>query len=91
MIIIYFIIDFVVMNLLPINTYFFVIDIDRNKSFYVVAVGIILDLLYSKLLFNVILLYCFYYVVRRLNIKKKYRFLKNIIFYLLFFIMGIYL
>ena len=90
MISLYFIIDFIVMSLFPINTYFIVLDIEKNSNFFVVVVCFILYLIYGNLLVSVFL-YLFYFIVKYFNFNKKYRLLKNILFYMLFYLIGIYL
>ncbi len=89
MIIVYFIIDFIISLLLPINTYFIVIDIDKNKLSNVIIVGILLDIFSGKVLVNLIIFGGIYLILRKLNIKRKYRLVKNIILYSLFMIVGI--
>lgn len=91
MIILYFLIDFVICNLLSVFTYFIVIDIDGNSLFDVLSVGILLDCLYGRLFINTILLVVLYYLIRLLKVKNKYRFLKNVLVYFVCVLIGIYL
>jgi hypothetical protein len=91
MIIIYFIFDFILMNMLPISTYFFVIDIDRSSKWSVLIVGILLDFIYGMLFVNTILLFCLYLLMRSIKVGGRYRVVKNLIIYLLFMVVGIYL
>ena len=88
MIIIGFIIDYIVMLLLPINTYFIGHEIDKNKIYNVIIVGIILDIIFSKLFINTIILVSIYLVVKYLNIKNKYYYIKNFIIFSLFCLIG---
>lgn len=83
MIILYFIIDYIVMLLLPISTCFIVWDIEKNKIFNVFIIGIIVDILYRKLLLFTCFLLSIYYFFKKINVKNKYRFLKNVIVYVI--------
>lgn len=83
MIVLYFIIDYVLMLLLPINTYFIVLDIDKNNLYSVLIVGIIFDLLYSELFLFTGSLLIAYFIVKKLAIKRKYSVFKNAVLYLL--------
>lgn len=83
MIVLYFIIDYVLMLLLPINTYFIVLDIDKNNLYSVLIVGIIFDLLYSELFLFTGSLLIAYFILKKLAIKRKYSVFKNAILYLL--------
>ena len=91
MIVFYFLIDLIVCNFFPFFTCFITIDIDRNDLFDVVVVTILLSCIYGRLFVNSFVLVTLYYVVRCLNIKKKYRLLKNIVVYVIFLLVGIYL
>lgn len=81
MIIIYFIIDYIVMSLLPVSTYFILLDLEKNKIFDVVVVGFIIDILYRKFFLFTVFLLILYCIFKKINVKNKYRFLKNIIVY----------
>ena len=48
MYIINFIIDYLVMIFLPINTYFILNDLDKNKLFSIFLVGILVDIMFNK-------------------------------------------
>lgn len=85
MIIINFILDYIVMLLLPFNTYFIIFNIDKSNRYSVFVVGLLLDIMYHKLFFNLIILMLFYYVVKKLNISKRYYYLKNIVLFLIYF------
>ena len=79
------------MNMLPISTYFFVIDIDRSNKWSVLIVGMLLDFIYGMLFVNTILLFCLYLLMRSIKVGGRYRVVKNLIIYLLFMVVGIYL
>ena len=84
MIVIGFIVDYIIMMLFPFNSYFIVYNLDKNRLFNIIMIGILVDLLYDKLFFSIflILLYLF---VRRLMVKDRYSFVKNIILYVIFY------
>lgn len=84
MIIIGFIIDYIVMLLFPFNSYSIVYELDKNKIVDVIIVGIVFGLLYGKILFFFVLL-GLYLFFKKLNFKKKYSWLKNMLLYLIFF------
>lgn len=86
MIIINFIIDYLVMIFLPINTYFILNDLDKNKLFSIFLVGILVDIMFNKLFVFLIILIAFYLVLKKLRVKKKYYYIKNIIIFLLFYL-----
>lgn len=86
MIIINFIIDYLIMVLLPVNSFFIVNEIDKNNIFNVVIVGILVDIMYHKILAFLLILIILFIVVKKLNIRSKYYYIKNIILYILFFI-----
>lgn len=83
MIIKYFIIDYIVMFLLPVNTCFIVWDIEKNKIIDVFIIGVIIDILYRKLLLFTCFLLIIYFIFKMVGIKNKYRLLKNIIVYVI--------
>ena len=84
MIIVGFIVDYIVMLLFPFNSYFILYELDYNKLFNVVIIGLLVDLLYGKFLFT-ILLVVIYFVLKKLRFKKKYWFIKNMLVFLIFF------
>lgn len=86
MIILNFILDYIVMIFLPIDTYFIVNDLDKNKIFNVILVGGLLDIMYHKLFIFLIILLSLYLIVRKMKIKNKYYYIKNIILFMVFFI-----
>lgn len=87
MIIIGFILDYLVMLLFPFNSYFIVYNLDKNKLFSVFLVSIIVDSIYSKVFFAIFIL-GLYFILKKLKIKEKYSFIKNIVLYLIFFNVG---
>ena len=86
MIVLYFIIDYLVMLFLPINTCFIVLDIDKNKISNIFIIGIIFDILYSKYFLFTCFVLVLYLFIKLLKIKRKYRLVMNTFIYLLFFI-----
>lgn len=86
MIILNFILDYIVMIFLPIDTYFIVNDLDKNKIFNIILVGGLLDIMYHKLFIFLIILLSLYLIVRKVKIKNKYYYMKNIILFMVFFI-----
>ncbi len=80
-----FLFDYLVMLFLPINTYFVVVDLDKNRLLSVVFIGLLLDFMYRKLFINLIILVVFFLLLKIINIKKKYWLVKNIVIYILYF------
>ena len=91
MIYLYFLIDYIVMLLLPINVYFVVWNIDKNKLYNVIFVGFLIDIMYHKLLLYAIVLLLFYYLSKKIKIKKEFYLIKNIVIYLLFYYITNYI
>ena len=85
MIIFGFIVDYLFLIALSIDTYFFVKDIDKNKLFSVFVVGMLLDMIYHKIFINLFILVLFYFVVKKMKIKNRYYYLKNIILFIIYF------
>mgnify|MGYP003307080534 CR=1 FL=1 len=85
MIILNFIIDYLVLILLPVNTFFIVNELDKNKLFNVVFIGLLVDIMYHKLFIFLLSILFLYLVVRKLKIKNKYYYLKNIMLFIIFF------
>ena len=86
MIILNFIIDYVVMIFLPIDTFFIVNEIDKNNLFYICLVGGLVDIMYNKLFVFLIIILFFYLIIKKLRIKSKYYYSKNIVVFILFFV-----
>ena len=84
MIIVGFIVDFFIMLLFPFNSYALVYDVDKNKLFDVIVVGILFSVMYGKILFFFFIL-GLYLALKRLRVKNKYSFIKNILLYFVFF------
>lgn len=79
------ILDFLINLFLPINSYFIIGNIDKNKIFYVIVVGIILDILFRRWFLYLGLLLSFYFILKIIKIKKRYRLRVNILVYVVFF------
>ena len=79
------ILDFLINLFLPINSYFIIGNIDKNKIFYVIVVGIILDILFRRCFLYLGLLLSFYFILKIIKIKKRYRLGVNILVYVVFF------
>ncbi len=79
------ILDFLINLFLPINSYFIIGNIDKNKIFYVIVVGIILDILFRRWFLYLVLLLSFYFILKIIKIKKRYRLGVNILVYVVFF------
>ena len=79
------ILDFLINLFLPINSYFIIGNIDKNKIFYVIVVGIILDILFRRWFLYLGLLLSFYFILKIIKIKKRYRLGVNILVYVIFF------
>lgn len=85
MIYVSFIIDYLVMSLLPIDSYFIVTDIEKNNLFSILIIGFFLDIIYHKLLLNVFILLFLYFLIKKIDFKKKYSFFKNILIFIIYF------
>lgn len=83
--IIRFLIDYLVMLFLPINSYLMLCNIDKNKIYDVVFIGGVIDILYGKIFVNVVVLVIIYFVVKKINFKKKYSYLKNLFIFMIYF------
>lgn len=80
-----FVFDFIISSLLPFNSYFVVVDIEKNNLFSIFIVGIFLDFIYGKFLINLIILLLFFLIFKKMKIKKRYLLVKNIIVYIIYF------
>lgn len=85
MIITNFLIDYLVMIFLPIDTYFILNELDNNRIWSIFLIGILVDIMFHKLFLFLFILLSMYLILRKLNIKKKYYYIKNILVYLIFF------
>lgn len=81
MIILGFILDYLIMMMLPISSFFVIADIDKNNFLNVLLVGILLDIMFHKILFNVVILVSVYLILKFMS-KVRY---KNIILYVVYF------
>ena len=77
--------DVLIMQTLPINSYFIVANLDENKFLSVILIGLLLDIMYHKPLINVIILVTLYLLLKFFSISKKHNLTKNIIVYLLYY------
>ena len=73
------------MLLLPVNSYFIVYELDKNKLLSVIFIGILIDLIYGKFLYSLVILVLLYGLFKMIKVSKKYYLFKNIIIYLVFF------
>jgi len=83
-----FMLDYLIMILLPTRTSFIINDIENNRLFSICLLGVLLDIFYHKILFYLIMLCLFYFLGCFIKVKKRYRYIKNILFYILFFSIG---
>lgn len=74
-------IDYIVCNICVFNSYFVLIELDKRKFIDVIICGLVMDLMYGKLLFNTIIIVGVYWLFRWLDVKKRYVILKNILIY----------
>ena len=72
-------IDYLFCNLIGINTYFILIELDNRKIFDVIACGLVIDFIYGLFIVNTLVLVGIYYLFKLIKIKKKYVILKNIL------------
>ena len=85
MIILSLLIDYFMTCLLPIKTYFIVWELDKNKLASVIIAGIFLDVIFHGYLYNTIILVILYLVLKKLKIKKKYYWSKNLLVFIIYF------
>lgn len=85
MIYIGFVLDYLLNLMTPLNTYFVIYNIEKNKLIEVIFIGCILDFIYQKYLYNLIILLILYYLSKKIKINKKYNIYKNIIIFLIYF------
>ena len=80
-----FILDYIINIFLPVKSYFIINDIEKNNLFSIVIGGLLLDILYQKLFFNLLILLIIYFIFKLFNIKKKYYVIKNIFLFIIYF------
>lgn len=80
-----FIFDYLIMLLLPFQSYFVVAKLEKNRLGDIFIVGILLDVMYHKLFINLIILLVFYFIFKSIKCLKGHSLLKNILIYLLYF------
>lgn len=85
MIIVNFLIDYIVMLLMPFNSCFIVVDLDKCSLFKVLSVSLIVDFIYKKFFLFTLCLLFIRFIFRLFNIKKKYWLFKNVMLYIVFF------
>lgn len=85
MIILSLLIDYFMTCLLPIKTYFIALELDKNKLASVIIAGIFLDVIFHEYLYNTIILVILYLVLKKLKIKKKYYWPKNLLVFIIYF------
>lgn len=81
MIILGFILDYLIIMMLPFSSFFVIADIDKNNFLNVLLVGILLDLMFHKILINVVILVSIYLILKFMN-NVRY---KNVILYVVYF------
>lgn len=72
-------IDYLFCNLVGINTYFILIQLDKRKLLDVIVCGLVIDFIYGRFIFNTLVLIGVYCLFKLFDIKKKYVILKNIL------------
>ncbi len=80
-----FILDYIINIFLPVKSYFIINDIEKNNLFSIIIGGLLLDILYQKLFFNLLILLIIYFIFKLFNIKKKYYVIKNIFLFIIYF------
>ena len=80
-----FVLDFLLNLMTPVNTFFVVHDIDRNKIIDVVIIGAVLDFIYCKILYNVLVLLFIYILAKKIKINKKYLIIKRLVLFFIYF------
>lgn len=83
-----FIFDYTINTFLPIKTYFITANITNNKLSEVIIIGLIIDILYYHLPFNTIILILLYLTSKKILIRRKYRYLKNILIFTIYFLIS---
>lgn len=85
MIILSLLIDYFMTCLLPIKTYFVIWELDRNKIVSVFIAGLFLDLIFHGFLYNTIILVILYLILKKMKVKKRYYWPKNLLVFLVYF------
>ena len=78
-----FLIDYIFCVFTPFRTFFIVLDIDECEISEIFAIGLILDVLYDKLLINTFILLILHYLFKMLKLNNL--FIKNLFIFLLYF------
>lgn len=71
--------------IMPFNTYFVIYNLDRNSLFDVIVAGIILDIIYKKIIWNVLILVVLYLILKMLKIRRLKRNEINLFVYIIYF------
>lgn len=74
-------IDYIVCNICYFNSYLVLIELDKRKLVDVIICGLVMDIMFSNILLNTIVMLVTYWLFRWLNVKKRYVILKNILIY----------
>lgn len=85
MIYIGFVFDYFLNLMTPLSTYLVIYNIEKNKLIDILFIGSILDFIYQKYLYNLIILLMLYYLSKNIKINKKYNFYKNIFIFIIYF------
>ena len=85
MIYIGFVLDYFLNLMTPLNTYFVIYNIEKNKPIDIMFIGFILDFIYQKYCFNLIILLILYFLSKKIKIKKRYNIYKNIFLLFIYF------
>lgn len=80
-----FLFDYLVLLFLPIDSFFVVANLNKNRFLSIMFIGILLDVMYHKLFLNLFILILFYFFARSLRKKIKNELLFNFIIYVLYF------
>ncbi len=85
MIFLSFFFDFLINQTLPLNSYFIVAELDKNKFLSVVLTGLFLDYIFHKPFIHLTILILLYLSLKCFSNSKKHTIIKNIIIYLVYF------
>ena len=77
--------DFFISQTLPINSYFFVANLDKNKLPSIIISSILLDIIFHKFTYNLLITLFLYILIKLVNHFKKYEYIKNLFLYILYF------
>lgn len=80
-----FIFDYLILLFFPVDTFFVVANIDKNRFLSIIFIGILLDVMYHKLFLNLFILILFYFLAKGIRKRIKSELLFNFIIYGLYF------